>query len=218
MDEEYLIPVVSVVGGDGRGSGALLEALSRELSSRGKRVGVVKRAGLAEVKSDTVDARRLCDEGAAVVAVSSGDALAVLQPAGKELSLFEIVDQYFTMCDIVLTEGVTKKYVGRVRVLSEGEGAGDVAIDDELIAVAADFDVKIDAPVVGPGGAAAIADLIEERYFKNVSRSDLRLWADGKFVVIKPFVKAFIGQAVKGMLSSLRGGKNAEKIHIKIGR
>jgi len=46
----------------------------------------------------------------------------------------------------------------------------------------------------------------------------LRLWADGRFIVIKPFVKAFIGQTVKGMLSSLRGSKDAEKIHIKIGR
>ena len=218
MDEEYMIPVVSINGGEDSVAAELLEKLAKELTSRGRRVGIIKKAGAVEVKSGAVDVAGLCAGGAAVVAVSSGAALAVFQSSAKELSLFEIVDQYFTMCDVVLTEGHDKKYVGRVQVLEEGEDARDVKVDDELIVAVADVGKNVPQPVAEPGDAARIADLIEAKYFRVASRSDLRLWADGRFIVIKPFVKAFIGQTVKGMLSSLRGSKDAEKIHIKIGR
>ncbi|HOY62685.1 MAG TPA: molybdopterin-guanine dinucleotide biosynthesis protein MobB, partial [bacterium] len=77
---------------------------------------------------------------------------------------------------------------------------------------------KAGVPVFDRNDAKGISDFIQDRYLKNVSRSEVRVWIDGKFLPVKPFVKAFIGQTIKGMLSSLKGGKKGERIHIKIGR
>ena len=75
-----------------------------------------------------------------------------------------------------------------------------------------------DVPVFSREDVKPIADLIQKKFLKDVSRSHVRVWVDGKFIPVKPFVKAFIGRTVKGMISSLKGAGDPEKIHIKIGR
>lgn len=194
MKGEYAIPVVSIMGG-GAQADELLDAIARELMSRGRRVGIVRRAQGGAAAPPC---------GGATVATVSDAAVEIIQPCDAPPPLMHVVDQYFTLSDVVLTRDCVKEGVGRIYT-----GGGDAAAeDDDFIAVSE-----------GAADAPRLADLIVEKYLAaDVSRSELRLWVNGKFVVVKPFVKAFIGQAVKGMLSSLRGGKNAEKIHIKIGR
>jgi hypothetical protein len=78
--------------------------------------------------------------------------------------------------------------------------------------------VETELPLFVCSDVAGIADIIEKECFPKRSRSEVRLWIDGGFITLNPFVKAFIGQTVKGMLNALKGCKNPEKIYIKIGR
>lgn len=66
--------------------------------------------------------------------------------------------------------------------------------------------------------AETIADFIDEKIIRAASRSDANVWVDGHAVELNPFVKAFVTQTVRGMLSALKGGKKPEKIRLKIGR
>ena len=103
-------------------------------------------------------------------------------------------------------------------MLPLGETKAPAELSDNVLAMVADSQLDARVPVFTRDDVAPIADFIEKELFKPESRSEVRLWIDGKFVPLNPFVKAFVGQTVKGMVSSLKGAKGAEKIHIKIGR
>ena len=219
QERDTMAPVVSFVGKSGTGKTTLLEKLIEELTARGYRVGVIKHTvHHAEFDGKGKDTLRHRQAGASPVAIDSPGLLAVFQPLDEALSLEQIADQYFTTADIIITEGFKREKEPQFVVLGDSAENMPDPRPANMIGVVCDAPVDVDVPVFSRADVAPIADMIQETFLKKVSRSEVRLWVDGKFVPLKPFVKAFVGQTVKGMLNALKGVKAPEKIHIKIGR
>lgn len=213
------MPVVSFVGLSGSGKTTMLEKVIAELTARGLRVGVIKHTTCrAEFDAKGKDTLRLREAGAAPVAIQAPNLLAVFQPLDEAMPLDAIIDQFYTAADIVITEGF--KSEGEQQIVVLGARAENVPDPqpENVIAYVCDESFGADVPVFGRNDAAAVADFIQKTFLKPASRSDVRVWADGKYIPVKPFVKAFIGRTVKAMLGSLRGVNDPEKIHLKIGR
>lgn len=211
-----MIPIVQVVGYSNSGKTTLAEKLIAEITSRGYRVATVKfTSHKFDPDTEGKDTWHHTKAGSVAAALVTPEKTAMFIPGRPTLD--ELVYEHITLADIIIVEGGKEERGSKIWVL----GSPDEKIDcpaDELIAVAADFTVESAAPVFKRDDAAAMADLIQNTFLKLVSRSEVRVWLDGKFLDLKPFVKAFIGQTIKGMLSSLKGGKKGEKIHVKIGR
>jgi molybdopterin-guanine dinucleotide biosynthesis protein MobB len=211
-----MIPIVSVVGFSNSGKTTLVEKLIAELTARGYKVATVKfTSHKFDPDTEGKDTWRHTQAGSITAALVTSEKTALFVPGRPTLD--ELVYEHITLADIVIVEGGKEEKSQKIWVLgSPDEKVGCAA--DELIAVAADHAVEPASPVFARNDAAGIADLIQKTFLKDVSRSEVRVWLDGKFLDLKPFVKAFIGQTIKGMLSSLKGGKKGEKIHVKIGR
>ena len=164
---------------------------------------------------DTLRHRRA---GASPVAIDSPGLLAVFQPLPETLALDQIIDQYFTLCDLVITEGFKSEDQPQFVVLGAAADHLPDPLPADLLGFVCDGPVPTDKPVFSRKDIQPLADAIQQRFLKQVSRSEVRLWVDGRFIAVNPFVKAFIGRTVKGMLSALKGVKDPEKVHIKLGR
>lgn len=212
-------PTISFTGKSGSGKTTLLEKLIPELARRGRAVGVIKHTA-HEVELDALgkDTQRLRAAGAGTAAIASKNLLAVFQNIHADTSIDEIAGQYFTLPDLILTEGFKHGDAPQVLVLPLGATELPAVLPEKLLAIVADTKLEAPVPSFTREDVVPIADLIEETFLRPVSRSEVRVWVDGKFIPMNPFVKAFVGQTVKGMVSSLKGGKDAEKIHIKIGK
>ncbi|HPN93880.1 MAG: Molybdopterin-guanine dinucleotide biosynthesis adapter protein [bacterium ADurb.Bin236] len=213
-----MIPVVSFVGDSNTGKTSLVEKVVAELSSRGCKVGTAKFTR-CDFDPDTEgkDTFRHTAAGAFATALVAPRKTALFVPSDPAPTLDEIVYQYFTLADIVIVEGGKEQECDKIWVKGDGPEPRGFNAED-MIAVASPSEFEAGVPVFDRNDAKGISDFIQNRYLKNVSRSEVRVWIDGKFLPVKPFVKAFIGQTIKGMLSSLKGGKKGERIHIKIGR
>jgi len=212
-----MIPIVSVVGHSNSGKTTLVEKIVAELTSRGYKTATVKfTRHVFDPDTEGKDTWRHTQAGACMSALVTPEKTAIYIP-GKRPSIEEIVYEHITLADIVIAEGGKEESGPKIWVLGANDDKIECA-EDELLAVAADHPVDSVAPVFARNDTAGITDMIQSKYLKNVSRSEVRVWIDGRFLAIKPFVKAFIGQTIKGMLSSLKGGKRGERIHIKIGR
>lgn len=217
--EDYeMIPIVSVVGTSGVGKTTLVEKLISILTSRGYKVGSIKFAAHAfDPDTEGKDTWRHTKAGAIATTLVTPLKTALFVPNDAPPAIDEIAYRYYTEADIIIVEGGKEQKGPKVWMLgSSGDKPG--CPTEELVAVVAGRPVETGAPVFGRDDAEAIADLIQSKFLKKVSRSEVRVWIDGKFLPMKPFIKAFVGQTVKGMLSSLKGGKRGERIHIKIGR
>jgi molybdopterin-guanine dinucleotide biosynthesis adapter protein len=214
-----MIPIVSVIGESDSGKTTLIEKLIPELKKLGLRVGTLKhdaRGHAADVEGK--DSWRHARAGAAVSAVASERQVSVVVPVGKLPAIDAIVDAHFNAVDIVITEGFKAEDKPKIEVFRKGHSGKWHARRDELIAVVTDEQPPSGVPAFRMDEAARLAEFLNEKFFKSVSKSDVRVWADGETLQLNPFVKAFVGQTVKGMMNALKGGKNRERIRIKIGR
>jgi molybdopterin-guanine dinucleotide biosynthesis protein MobB len=165
--------IVSVVAKSGTGKTTLLEKLIAELKRRGYRVGAIKHdAHRFDIDREGKDSWRLTQAGADTMVITSPAKLAMVKmnPGGEEPPLAETIDTLFGDVDIVLTEGFKKSAMPKIEVhrrersevlLCRGEEH-----DPSLIAVASDVPWTLDVPVFGIDDAAAICDLIVERFLR----------------------------------------------------
>lgn len=213
-----MVPVISFVGKSNSGKTTLVEKLIPVLKAKGYRVGVIKHTSHT-IRLDTPgkDTFRFQAAGSDATALVTKEGMTLFKPdenPDPEL----IAAEHFNSMDIAIVEGFKKSGIAKIEVLG---AAGDLLNPEisDRIAVAADFPVdSAGLPQFGRDDISAIADFIEKKLLLETSRSETMLWVDGEFIDIKPFVKAFIGQTVKGMVSTLRGAKKPEKVRLKIGR
>jgi len=182
-------------------------------------VGVLKHTvHHAEFDGQGKDTHRHRAAGGSPVAIDSPGLFALFQPLDEAMSLDQIIDQYYTLCDIVITEGFKREKQPQFVVLGETADTMPDPLPEHILGFVCDGPVQTDKPVFTRADIKPVADLIQETFLKDVSRSEVRVWVDGQFIPVKPFVKAFIGRTIKGMVSALKGARDPEKIHIKIGR
>jgi len=136
-------PVICIVGKSKSGKAKLMEALIKELKSRGLRVGALKyhKHGDFDMDIEGKDTWKYAKAGADTVAISSPVKYAVIKKVDTEMNIDGICE-YFKDCDIVLADGFTKSNKPRIIVADSKEDAESFKRGCEVLAVmcTGDFD------------------------------------------------------------------------------
>lgn len=213
-----MIPIICIVGASNSGKTTFLEKLIPALAERGYRVGTIKHdAHGFEMDHEGKDTWRHRRAGAQTIAISSPTQVASIRVTDRELGLDELVPRYFWREDIVLTEGYKRSTYPKIEVFrSVLEQKPICQAKDNLLALVTDDPVAIDAPTYSFEQVSAVADLIESRFLKERKKHRVLVTLDGKKLPMNDFVQDFFAGGIHGMLSSLRGWKDAHRIDIHI--
>ena len=161
------IPAIAIVARSGTGKTTLIEALIRELRSRGRRVGALKHdAHDFEIDRPGKDSARFTAAGAEVMVLASDSKVAMVRQTAVSEELDKMIQKWFDGMDLVIVEGYKTSELPKIEVhrpelgqplLSRGERH-----DPHLLAVASTGSPEVDVPVLDADDAAAVADFLEE--------------------------------------------------------
>lgn len=213
-----MLPILCIVGASNSGKTTHLEKLLPELSRRGYRVGTVKHDVHGfEMDREGKDTWRHRKAGAGTIAISSPSQVASIRQVDGEMGLDELVGRYFWNEDLLLTEGFKRTHFPKIEIFREAiEPQPICRPEDNRIAVVTDDAVEVEVPVFGFDQVGPLADFIEARYLKDRKSHNVTVLLDGKKLPMNDFVRDFLVGGIHGMLSSLRGWPEPNKIDIQI--
>jgi len=157
------IPVLTIVGKSKSGKTTLLEKLIPELKHRGFRIATVKHhthPGF-EIDHPGKDTWRHAQAGSDYVILASPDKIAWIRRLDKELSLDEITETVSGV-DLVLTEGYKSAGKTALEVVRKERGLDIICSPDQLLLIATDTRLEVDAPQFDLNDSSSIADFIEK--------------------------------------------------------
>jgi len=213
-----MIPIVSVVGKSDSGKTTLIEKIVPELIRRGYRVITVKHDlhGF-EIDREGKDSWRHKQAGAQGVIISSPQKVALIRDVDRDMSLEELSDAFGRDADLILSEGFKKDVQPKIEVFRKEKHAELLCTPkDNLIAIASDRPFDIGVPCLDIDDVKGIVDLIESTFLTGGRREGVSLRINGRRIPLSPFVERFLVRTIKGMISSLKGGENPQRIEIKI--
>lgn len=200
-----MAPIVSVVGRTNVGKTTFLEALVRELRSRGHRIGVIKHSHHSvEMDPPGTDTRRLTDVGGEPVVLASVGRLWATRAVQGEASPEAVADLFLGDVDLVLTEGYKRGAHPKIEVWRQSVGGDPLCQDGELIARVGDPWPSSSAPHFAMSDASGVAAFLEERYLQHRKQS-LSVTVDGKQILLEGFALHIVTRTLLGMLSALKG-------------
>jgi molybdopterin-guanine dinucleotide biosynthesis protein B len=156
-------PVFSFVGSSGSGKTTFIEKLIPVLTKRGYRVGAIKHdAHKFELDKPGKDSYRMKAAGAEIVTIVASDKMGMMRSFPiKELSLEEIIINFFGDLDIVITEGYKQSKIPKFEIYRKENNKPPVCFDrKELIGVITSDSIDIDKPVFGLEDVESVADKI----------------------------------------------------------
>lgn len=213
-----MIPIISIVGKSDSGKTTLIEKIVPELVRRGYRVTTVKHDlhGF-EIDKEGKDSWRHKQAGAQGVIVSSPQRVAFIRDVDKDMSLEELRDSFGQDADLILSEGFKKDVHPKIEVFrKEAHGELLCTEKDNLFAIASNRRFDVGVPCLDLDDIKGIADIIESRFLKGNKTEEVTLKIDGRRIPLSPFVKRFLMRTIKGMISSLKGAENPQRLEIKI--
>ena len=152
--------LAGVIGHKNAGKTTLVEALIRELTSRGLRVSTLKRTHHAiDLETPGTDTHRHRRAGAAQVILSTDLRLALLEEV-RGATLDDLLSR-LAPCDVVLAEGWKTGTHPRIEVWRPETGRPPLAASDPTIrAVACTGDPGVSQPRLDLGDVPGIADFV----------------------------------------------------------
>ncbi len=213
-----MIPIISIVGKSDSGKTTLIEKLVPELRRRGYRIATVKHDVHGfEVDREGKDSWRHKKAGAHTVVISSPEKAALIRDVEKDLSLAEIRDKLIRDVDLILSEGYKRDVQPKIEIFRKEKHQELLcAKEDNLIAIVSDHTFNVGVPCFDLEDMKGLSNFIEKTFLLSKRGREISLKVDGKVIPLKPFVKDFLTNAVKGMLTSLKGCKTAKQIEIHI--
>ena len=211
--------LLSIVGKSKAGKTTFLEKLIPEVRRRGYSVGTVKHDAHDhfEIDHEGKDTWKHREAGAQTVAIGSPSRFALTKIVKTEVDLDTIVASYFVDEDLVLTEGYKSGNKAKIEICRKDLQSEPICSPaDRLIAVVSDFSVEMGVPCFDLEDISGVADFIEERFLRQITRSKLVIRLDGKKLPIKSFVQDFVMGGILGMISTLRGYQEPAQIDISI--
>jgi len=212
-----MIPIISIVGKSDSGKTTLLEKLLPELTRRGHRIATVKHDihGF-EVDREGKDSWRHKRAGAHTVVISSPQKAALIRDVEKDLTLEEIREKLIRDVDLILSEGYKKDVQPKIEIFRKEKHKELLCTkEDNLIAIVSDRTFDMGVPCFDLDDINGLGDFIEKEFLSKKG-SDAILRVDGKNIPMTPFVKDFVVNTIRGMLSSLKGCHDPKRIEIRI--
>jgi len=217
-----MIPVISFVGSSGSGKTALLEKVVAELKRRGLKIAVIKHShhDRLEFDQEGKDSYRYTQAGADVVIVSGTKEMVIMEKTDRDMSPREICRLIDNNIDLVLTEGFKNADTAKIEIHREDLEKGLLSNPEHLLAVITDKPLKdIQVPQFDytKDNTGKIADLIEE-WLAGQGKESVKLFVNGDFVPMKPFVRDIFTRTIEGMVSSLKGVNDIQSLDLSIRR
>jgi molybdopterin-guanine dinucleotide biosynthesis protein B len=236
--------VVAIVGYKGSGKTQVIEALTRELTARGYRVGTVKHvADLGfSIDREGRDTWRHAKAGADVVICLASKEFARIEKRRVEFG--ELAEELRGQ-DFFLLEGFRElQNVARIAVLRSPEEAGELINEFTIACVGTSVE---NFPSFSPSQASRLTDLVEEKAFPLLPELDCqrcgfnscadfkravvsgsarwngcasltelaKLHVNGRRVHLNPFVQDLVARLVQALAASLKGGEG-KRITIEV--
>jgi len=213
-----MIPIISIVGKSDSGKTTLMEKLIPELTRRGYRIATVKHDVHGfEVDREGKDSWRHKQAGAHMVVISSPKKVAFIRDVEKDLTLEEIREKLIQDVDLILSEGYKKDVQPKIEIFRKEKHRELLCTrEDNLVAIVSNKKFRVGVPCFFLDDIKGMSDFIEKRYLQSKKEEEVSLKVDGKEIPMTPFVKSFVANSVKGMLSSLKGCEHPQKIEIHI--
>jgi len=130
-------PVICIVGKSKSMKLMIMQELISELKAQGLRVGALKyhKHGDFEIDIEGKDTWKYAKAGADTVAISSSMKFALIKKASCEPDIDDIIEKYFSDCDIVLADGFTLSDKPRIIVTDSEEDIEVFKRGCEVVAV-----------------------------------------------------------------------------------
>ncbi len=215
-----MIPIISIVGKSNSGKTTLIEKLIPELNRRGYRVATVKHDVHGfEMDKEGKDTWRHRKAGSFSTAISSPTQFALIRDMDHDMTLKEICDRFISDVDILISEGYKKDSEPKIEVFRKEAHKEPLCLnDDKLIAILSDQNFDLNAPCLKLDDVKGLADIIENKYPIGNRQKTVNLKVNGKDIPLKPFIRQFIVESIKGMVSSLKECDDPREIEIRIKR
>ena len=158
-----------MIGKANSGKTTLLEKLIPALIAGGLRVGTIKHHVHAfDMDRPGKDTWRHKKAGASVVALSSPSGLGLIRDTGHDLGLDELVGQYFSDVDLVLTEGYKSGPAPKVEVCRAAVHREPLANRDQTwLAMVSDLPLDCGLPLFGLDDAEGLARFLIDTFLAN---------------------------------------------------
>jgi molybdopterin-guanine dinucleotide biosynthesis protein B len=214
-----MTPIVCVIGKSGVGKTYIVEKLVAELKSRGYQVATIKHSASGfDIDQEGKDSWRHSRAGSDTVAISSPQRIAIIRNVDHDHTLAELQRFIGPDFDIILAEGFKQDKAPKIEVHRKEFGPDLLSTKEELLAIATDEKLKIDAPQYSLEDAPGLVDLIEKRFFADEKEDSVALFVNGEMIPLNPFVRSIISRTIAGMVSALKKVPQATSIDISIRR
>jgi len=141
----------------------------------------------------------------------------LIRDVEKDLTLEEIREKLIQDVDLILSEGYKKDVQPKIEIFRKGKHKDLLCTkEDHLVAIVSDQTFNLDVPCFNLEDIKGITDFIERKFLKSEREREVSLKVDGKAIPLNPFVKDFLVNTIKGMLTSLKGCKHPRQIEIRI--
>lgn len=211
-----MIPALSIVGKSGAGKTGIIENLISEFKARGYRIAAVKHSHLTvEMDTEGKDTWRFTCAGSDASLIISPSRLTMFINLNKEPTVKEALAVLDEDYDIAIMEGFKKSQLPKIEVHRSDLGKDLVCTPEELAAVITDQELPLDLPQFKSNDTMGIADFIEREIIIKASQ-DMSVFANGKPVFMKPFVKDIISSSILAMLGTLKNTGVIKKVTISI--
>jgi len=211
-------PIISIVGKSDSGKTTLLEKLISEFRKRGYLIGTIKHDihGF-DIDHEGKDSWRHKKAGAVSVVISSPSKLAVIKDTDEDKDLDLLVAEYLPDVDIIFTEGYKRENKPKIEVFRKEIHKELLCLKDEnLIALVTNQRFVIGVPCFDIDDVKGLSDFIEEKFLKVQKLPSVSLTINGKYSPLKPFIQEMFINTISGMVSALKGGKEARSIKLTI--
>ena len=206
-----MIPVLAVSGFKKSGKTALCRELAVCFQAVGVRVGFVKRTHEPAVGGQGTDTGLLLETGVPTVLWATDGLRA--ENTEKQPELDWMVERFLPGVDLVLLEGGKSLPLPRVWVGDPEECPAEVK---GILAWFGNFPPAGRIPSFRPGQEKDLAEFLLDRLLGKRQPPSVSLHVDGRKIPLKPYLERFLGQAILGMIRSLKGTQGRDiSIHIR---
>ena len=161
-----MLPMLGITGYSGSGKTTLLEKLLPALQQRNLRPAVIKHSHHnAQIDKEGKDSWRMKEAGAAQVIMACDQRWALMTETQQSVSLPYLAQQFDrALTDFVLVEGFKQEPIEKILLHRQGMIKPLPALDDYVLAVAPDYSLACEKPVLDINHIEQIADFIVAWY------------------------------------------------------
>ena len=161
-----MLPMLGITGHSGSGKTTLLEKLLPALQQRNLRPAVIKHSHHnAQIDKEGKDSWRMKEAGSAQVIMTCDQRWVLMTETPQSVSLFYLAQQFdAALTDFVLVEGFKQEPIEKILLHRRDMTKPLPVIDEHVLAVATDYPLDCDKPVLDINHIDQVAEFIVTWY------------------------------------------------------